>query len=302
MRIDITLTRMNKEKNDFISIKNDKLEITFSSLGASLYRVKYDGKDMILTPKEEKEFYREDVYFGKSIGRVCGRLVSGNHGSYNFEDNENGVSLHGGHNGLSTKNFDYALFDKKIIFRYTSKDGEAGYPGNLTLVVTYELQDNSLLLKYFAKTDKPCLLALTNHTYFCLGESEKDKLSLKFDSDKYIKVDSKLLPVSLEKVPEKWNFLLGKSLSETGDIDNSFLLNKKVINLYSNKYELKIETDYDATQIFTDHFENDFQVLTSGRYLYRGVAIEPQDNQLERKELLQGESYERFIKYTFTKL
>ena len=293
---------MSQEKINFITIKNNELEITFSSLGASLYRVKYDGREMILTPKEENDFYRPDVYFGKTIGRVCGRLLAGKHGNYNFEDNENGVSLHGGNNGLSTKIFDYTASKRKVLFRYVSKDGEAGYPGNLTVLVSYELKDNSLLLKYSAKTDKPCLVALTNHAYFCLGESSKDNLSLQFDSDKYIKVDDRLLPVSLEKVPEKWNFLKEKQLSETGDIDNSFLLNKKVINLYSSEYKMSIETDYVATQIFTDHFENDFQVLSSGGYLYRGVAIEPQDNQLERKELLPGQSYERFIKYSFTKL
>ena len=286
----------------FVVIKNEHLEVTLCTLGASIYRIIYDGKDMVLTPKDEKDFFKDNIYFGKTIGRLCGRIEAKPIQNIKPQDNESGVSLHGGKDGLSTKNFIVDAKPTFAEFHYLSKDGEAGYPGNMIFRVRYELINDSLIVSYFVVTDKPCLLAMTNHAYFCLGEDILSNLCLQMENDKYIEVDNRLLPVKYESIPDKWNFTGGKKLNETRDIDNYFLFKEKNVQLQGKKYSLNINTNYQGTQIFTDHWLDNVKVYSSEEKLHRGIAIEPQDSQLERKELLPGEHYERYIKYTFKKL
>ena len=289
-------------ESKFVVIKNEYLEVTLCSLGASIYRIIYDGKDMVLTPRDKNDFYKTSVYYGKTIGRLCGRIVAEQKGNLKPQANEEGVSLHGGFDGLSTKEFIVDAKPTFAEFHYLSKDGEAGYPGNIVFRVRYELIDDSLIVTFFAITDKPCLFALTNHAYFCLGEDKLINLCLQMENDKYIVTDDKLLPIKYESIPDKWDFTNGKKLSETGDIDNYFLFKEKKVQLSSNKYSLNISTNFVGTQIFTDHWIDNIDVYSSKEKVHRSVAIEPQDSQLERKELLPNEHYERYIKYTFKKL
>lgn len=286
----------------FVVIKNEYLEVTLSTLGASIYRIIFNGEEMVLTPKDQKDFLKPNVYYGKTIGRLCGRIEAKPFKNYNPEDNENGVSLHGGNNGFSSKIFNVENKPTFAEFHYLSKDGESGYPGNVILRVKYELIDRSLIVSYFAVTDKQCLLSLTNHAYFCLGESSLDNLFLQMNNDKYIVVDDRLLPVKYESIPSKWNFVSGKQMNETGDIDNYFLFKEKKVSLMSDKYLMNIATNFEGVQLFTDHWVDSIGVLTSEQKVHRSIAIEPQDSQLDRKELLPKENYERYIKYTFRKL
>ena len=63
------------EEVSFIEIKNDKnLEVTLCTLGASFYRIVYKGKNRIMTPINHKEFYYNEQYYGKLVGRFSGRI------------------------------------------------------------------------------------------------------------------------------------------------------------------------------------------------------------------------------------
>ena len=84
--------------------------------------------------------------------------------------------------------------DQRIEFTTVSPDGEDGFPGEVSVKVTYELtDDNALEISYEATTDKPTVLNLTNHCYFCLsGDPSKDMLDeeLYINADQYTPVDS----------------------------------------------------------------------------------------------------------------
>ena len=282
---------MRKAEKRFLRLRNDKMEITFCTLGASIYRIKYLDDDMLLTSKEREGFYPTAFYEGKTIGRVCGRVVNGEE-----------IILHGGKDGLSTKDFAYEKDGNKAIFEYTSPDGESGCNGDMFIRVTYELVDDSLTVRYYATVNKTCLVALTNHSYFCLGEDSIDKLSLQMGTERYLYVDELLRPIKMMDVEPIWNFERFKSFSETGNIDNYFQVRDGFIQLKSSKYLLEIKSDFVGAVIYTDNFEDDTKVKTTKKTSHRAVAIEPQDNQLFRKELKPGEVYERYITYTFKAL
>lgn len=295
---------MNEKKMEFITLKNNFLEVTFSNLGASLYRVKFLNDDMVVTPKDEKDFLNEEIYYGKTIGRVCGRIDSHpfelEGEKYHPQGDKNFVSLHGGKDKISKKFFDYEVNGLTIKFSCLAKDGEGGYPGNLYLDVIYELKDNQILLSFVAHSDKPTLLALTNHAYFTLDESHVSKLYLKLPASKYIKTNDVLMPSEMVDVDDKFDFSKRRLIDV--EIDNYFHTNREPIELYSPRYSLKIESNFEGAVIFTDHFKDDVKTLLSNDDVSRSVAIEPQDNQLDRKVLSPNEIYERHVVYTFKKL
>ncbi len=148
-------------------------------------------------------FVTDSSYFGALIGRYGNRIANGkftlNGVEYTLPANNAPNSLHGGEKG-----FDKVVWDVKkntkdtLVLTYLSKDGEEGYPGNLSVKVIYSLNDNNeLKIDYFAETDAPTIVNLTNHAYFNLaGHDSGDILDqiLMINADKFTPVDSTLIP------------------------------------------------------------------------------------------------------------
>ena len=142
-------------------------------------------------------------YFGALIGRYGNRIGKGrftlNGTEYKLALNNGVNALHGGLQG-----FDKVVWKAKsqnpqsLELTSVSKDGEEGYPGNLTTIVTYTVTDNNeLRIEYSATTDKDTVLNLTNHSYFNLsGQGEGDVLEhqMMINADKFTPVDATLIP------------------------------------------------------------------------------------------------------------
>jgi aldose 1-epimerase len=137
--------------------------------------------------------------YGNRIGRAAFTL---NGTRYTLAKNNGDNSLHGG-----LKGFDKVVWKAKqmssaegdgVELTYLSKDGEEGYPGNLSVRVVYTLTDkNELKIDYTATTDKPTVVNLTNHSYFNLaGQGEGDILQhqLRLTAAKFTPVDAGLIP------------------------------------------------------------------------------------------------------------
>jgi aldose 1-epimerase len=142
-------------------------------------------------------------YFGSVVGRYGNRIANGkfmlNGKEYKLAKNNGENHLHGGLMG-----FDKVIWNAKVTgknavqFSYLAKDGEEGYPGNLSVKVTYTLtEDNELRIDYLAVTDKATPVNLTNHSYFNLaGEGSPTILDhqLMIAADAFTPVDQGLIP------------------------------------------------------------------------------------------------------------
>ena len=310
----------------FVTVSNSCLTITFCELGASIYSIKLKGKEMLLTPKDIEDYSMSNMYHGKTIGRTANRIkgdvikIDGK--SYVLEENEFGNTLHGGAEGLSSKNFKIKISETanstKVVFSCISKDGESGFPGKLKVQVIYKIakEKPEFKIDFKASCDQPTLCDLTNHAYFNLGEESIKPLSLKILSSKYLLTTTdELLPVSIKNVFEELDFRsfrrikkgLKSPLIKQGKANgyDHYLLfdeqtSKPQIVLKSKDVKLKIYSNFEGVQIYTDNYEDDIEYLNTHEEVNRGIAIEPMDNYLKRKVLRPNEKYSRFIKYKFS--
>jgi len=128
----------------------------------------FDGLDGYLA--------RNNPYFGCIVGRYGNRIARGRFAlggrEHELACNDGSHHLHGGVRG-----FDKAVWAARpgvtadgpaLELRHLSRDGDEGYPGNLSVAVTYTLLAGALRIDYEATTDRPTHLNLTNHSYFDL--------------------------------------------------------------------------------------------------------------------------------------
>ena len=283
-------------KNKFIEIESGNLKVILSCLGASIVEIKYDDDLMTLTPINYEDLNREDIYYGKTIGPIANRikdglLVIGNK-NYYLPLNEKGVCNHSGKVGLSNQLFSVSVEDGRVIFIYK----DTLFDGEITYQVIYSFSpDNQIRIDYRVTTTNKAVLSLTNHSFFCLGEPCLDKLSLKIDVDSYIESDkATLLPLSIKPVTENIDL-------SSGTYDSCFLLGSNKVMLESEKYCLVIDSNYPCVQIYTDNFVDNVLVKNTNLKTRRAVAIEPEDNLLEKTLITRDEIYQRYITYTFLK-
>jgi aldose 1-epimerase len=187
-----------------------KVQITnFGGKVVSIFAPDRDGfsADVVLGYATYPEWEAGNPYFGALIGRFGNRIANGKFSidreTYQLALNDGPNALHGGpkfgfHNVLwGAKEIRYGDA-YGIELSYTSPDGEEGYPGNLDVRVVYLLNDqNELIIRYFANTDRPTPVNLTHHSFFNLrGAGSGDILghNLMINADLFTPVDSTLIP------------------------------------------------------------------------------------------------------------
>jgi aldose 1-epimerase len=139
------------------------------------------------------------------IGRVANRISKARFAldgvEYKLAANNGQNSIHGGNKGFADQVWEAKALPPgrhkaAVELTYHSKDGEEGYPGNLTTKVTYSLNDdNEFRIDYEAVTDKATVVNLTNHAYFNLaGGGDCLDHELWVNGDSYTVTDDDLIP------------------------------------------------------------------------------------------------------------
>ena len=186
---------------------NQGMEVCFTNFGGRIVSIMVPDKDgqlldVCLGHDSIADYIRygyQGCNFGALIGRYGNRIKEGRFTldgvEYQLPRNNDGNCLHGGgevafHNRVWEAQ---PISDNCIAFCTVSEDGEDGFPGKLCVKVTYTLtHDNAIRIDYEATTDKPTVINLTNHCYFCLsGDPSRDVMHeiLSLNAHTYTPVD-----------------------------------------------------------------------------------------------------------------
>lgn len=189
---------------------NNRLAATVTNFGATLVSLIVPDKngtlvDVVLGYDTLEGYVTDKAYLGGTVGRYANRIASGrfrlNGASYTVPLNDGNNSLHGGWKGFNKavwKAEELLGPSPAVCFRYLSRNGEEGYPGNLAVEVTYTLTDaNELRIEYAATTDQDTVVNLTNHAYFNLagqGSGEILDHEVVLHASHFTPVSSDLIP------------------------------------------------------------------------------------------------------------
>jgi aldose 1-epimerase len=185
------------------------LELRAMTYGAIITSLKTPDRsgamaDIVLGFDRLDGYLKASPYFGAVVGRYGNRIAQGQFTldgrTYPLARNNGPNHLHGG-----IKGFDKVVWEAApstthaaVTFSRSSADGEEGYPGRVNARVTYTLTDsNELVVEYYATTDKPTPINLTQHSYFNLaGEGAGPILDhqLTIHADRFTPVDATLIP------------------------------------------------------------------------------------------------------------
>ena len=272
--------------NKQIDGKETMLCILTNSKGAELSITNYGAKIVsLMVPNRDGEFVdvvtghntideyltSEEPYFGAICGRYGNRIAKGKFILdgilYDKLAINNGPNrLHGGIKGFNSVVWDLKQIDQQTVeLKYTSIDGEEGFPGNLNTTVTYHLSnDNEVIITYQATTDKPTILNLTNHSYFNLsgqGNPSVYNHSLMINADYYLPTDETAIPYGPKEKVEgtPMDFRTPHEVGER--IDEEF-------------EALKIGKGYDHTYILNKGNENELSFCARCSSPITGIVME----------------------------
>lgn len=305
--------------------------------------------DILLGFDNVTDYENKSPYFGCLVGRYGNRIADGKFSldgndytlAVNNADENVNAHLHGGNKG-----FDKVVWkarpiikghDAGVVLRHTSPDGDEGYPGTLTMKVTYFLTDNNeLSIHYHATTDQATPVNLTNHMYFNLqgeGIGDINGHFLTLNADHYTPVDIGLIPTG-EIAPvagTPMDFTTPRAIGERnnadhdqirfgGGYDHNWVLNKTAdeMSLAAEVYEpttgrvMTVMTEEPGIQFYGGNFLEMDGVVRVGKsgvtYAHRtGFCLEtqhypdsPNQPNFPSTILRPGETYDTTTIYQFS--
>jgi aldose 1-epimerase len=298
-----------------------------------------DFADIVVGYETPREYFNtSEIYYGTLIGRYGNRIAKGhftlNDSVYTLATNNGANHLHGGVKGFNKVVWDAKKIDGQTLeLTYLSPDGEEGYPGNLSVKVIYTLtNDNELKIEYWATTDKPTPINLTQHSFFNLkgaGNGDVNEHIMQIMADAYTPVDSTLIPTGeiapVEGTPFDFRkpTAIGTRINENnvqlkygGGYDHNWILNKaetglnyaaKVVEPNSGRM-LEVYTNEPGIQFYGGNFMTGKDTGKGGKvFAFRGAFCletqhfpdSPNKPEFPSSILNPGEEYYSICVYKF---
>jgi aldose 1-epimerase len=317
--------------------------MTYGGIVVSLRVPDRDGKldDVVLGYDDLEGYVRDNSpYFGALIGRYGNRISRGRFTldgvEYRLARNNGENHLHGGLRGFDKvvwRASDVTQSEGQALqLTYLSRDGEEGYPGNMSVTVIYTLTgENELKIKYSATTDRPTILNLTNHSYFNLaGAGDILSHEVTINADRFTPIDKGLIPTGelarVEGTPMDFRTpaTIGYRIEEGYEqllyglgYDHNWVLNKDVdaLTLAARVYErgsgrvLEVYTTQPGMQFYSGNFL-DGTIRGKGGKVYErrnGFCMEtqhfpdsPNHPDFPSTILSPGQRYEQMTVYKFS--
>lgn len=269
-------TLQSGETAHLYTLVNDTgMTVEITDFGGTLVSLKApdrNGKftDVVLGYDSLRDYETADGYLGALVGRVANRIAGA---CFELDGvtydklyvNDGAHHLHGGNRSMS-----FALWSAEtavtehtatLTLTYFSPDGDEGYPGNLTVKVTYTLNnENALSIRYEATTDKATPLNLTNHAYFNLTGASSGKIfgqELWLDADTYLAGGEDLIPTAVKAVAgTPFDFRVSKPIGR---------------DFFADFADLRVAGGYDHCY----NFKGWQSCRSGGDVLLRGIAYDP---------------------------
>jgi aldose 1-epimerase len=243
-------------------------------------------EDVVLGFDSLDGYLKEHPYFGALIGRYGNRIARGtftlNNVEYKLAVNNGENHLHGGLKGFDKQTWtarEMPGSNPALELTYSSRDGEEGYPGRLSVRVVYSVTaDNELKIDYTASTDRTTVLNLTNHSYFNLaGQGSGDILGhlMQINAGRFTPVDKGLIPTGELRTVKGTPFdfttatpigaridAADEQIRNGGGYDHNFVLNRtsEGLNLAARVKEpgsgrvLEVHTTEPGVQFYAGNF------------------------------------------------
>ena len=334
------------EAVEIYTLKNaNGLTAKVLTYGAVLYALEVPDKDGHLTNITANcaslaDYETKSPCFGALLGRYANRIARG---QFALDGRQVKVSLnagpnhiHGGFRGFHKRVWDAAPVQSDdsvgLKLTYTSKDGEEGYPGNLVCTVLYELNNkNEWKMDYTARTDKPTVINLSNHSYWNLAGAQSGTILdhvLTVNADEYLLADGALIPtgkiVPVDGTPMDFRkpHRVGERMSQIkerqfgGGYDHCLVVNHRSPNdlVFCARLHdpqsgrtMEVFTTQPGVQIFSANFSS---FPGPGGYVYPrhlGLCLEtehfpdsPNEPGFPSTELRPGETYRQTTIHRFT--
>jgi aldose 1-epimerase len=175
-----------------------KVRATVLDMGGTITAITVEGRNMVLG-LADLAAYEANGWWNCLIGRYANRIRGGftlNGQHYPLHPDVNGVTLHGGRDQAWGRRMlqVIAADDVSLQLRLASIHGDQGFPGAVTVDVTYTVDHNSLRLDYRATTDAPTPVTLTNHLYFNMGSATVLEQYLELRAGHMTPTDARQIP------------------------------------------------------------------------------------------------------------
>ncbi len=303
------------------TISEGDTEVEVWDLGARINAIRLSGTDIALGFNSPEGYFESDCYVGATIGRTANRIAGGRAviagKPYFLPCNEGKNHLHGGFLGFDKRFFTAQVIPDGVVMTIVSEDGDMGYPGKLTMHVTFSLVGSELRILYAAVSDRDTLWAPTCHAYFNLdGESSGSCGGnvLTLNADKYTPVDDELIPTgeSADVGGTRFDFRSPKPVGAEGGYDHNYILSSgapaAVVSSQKTGISMEVYTDMPCMQLYTGGMLHAAHGKHGAYGAGDGFCLEPQfmPNAVNLKGfevpvLENGEAANHYIAYKFTR-